>query len=325
MDGGGTETEARPLDWIPVAEDERRRPVGGQAVPGGVMMRGEHHWALAVRQTGGAIDIDVHDNPNWAARYERVPIVRGVAVLAESMSIGMNALRDASNKAMPPGKHLSRRGMAVTTSFAVPIAVLLFLVLPALAARPFATGHGFHLLDGLLRTVTLVGYVGLVGLIPDIRSVFQYHGAAHKAVAAYEAGAPLTAEGAAPFGTQHIRCGTNFLLTVVVVTGFVNAAFGRPGWAVLFALRILVLPVVVGLAYEWLRFAANHYRHPMIAALLVPGLALQRLTTREPSLAQLDVAMAALRAVIPAQADVPPADPGSVEDTVLPAGIVVAG
>jgi uncharacterized protein YqhQ len=305
MDGGSTERAEHPLALDPVAGDERRRPVGGQAVPGGVMMRGERTWALAVRRADGTIDVDVHDNPGWAERYERIPLVRGVAALAESMSVGMNALRDASNKSMPAGRHLSRRGMAVTTAFAVPVAVLLFLVLPALAARPFATGHDFHLLDGLLRTVTLVGYVGLVGLIPDIRSVFQYHGAEHKAVAAYEAGAPLTPEGAAPFGTQHIRCGTNFLLTVVVVTGVVSAFFGRPGWAALLALRVVVVPLVVGLAYEWLRFAARHYRHPVVAALLVPGLALQRLTTREPSLPQLQVAMAALRALIPAEADAP--------------------
>jgi uncharacterized protein YqhQ len=263
------------------------------------MMRGELQWSLAVRRPDGAIEVDVHDNPRFARRYEGLPLLRGVAALGESMALGLNALRAAVNKAAPADRQMSRRGMVISAAIAVPLAISLFLVLPALAARPLGSGSRFHMVDGLLRVIALVGYIAAIGRLADIRTVFEYHGAEHKSVAAYEAGTPLTAEAAVPFGTQHIRCGTNFLLTVVVVTSFVNALFGEPGWAALIALRVLTVPIVVALAYEWLRFAATRSDRALVRALLVPGLALQRLTTREPSLDQLEVAMAALAAVVP--------------------------
>jgi uncharacterized protein YqhQ len=310
-------TGHRPLTALgseAVEAEQVTRPVGGQAVPGGVMMRGEHSWALALRRADGGIDVEVHPNRGWAVRYERIPLVRGLAAVVESVSLGLRTLRTATNKTMPEDRQLTQRRMAVTAAVAIPFAIGLFVVLPAVFARLLADGDAFHLADAALRLAILVGYIAAVGTIPDIRSVFQYHGAEHKAVAAYEAGAPLTADGAAGYGTQHVRCGTNFLLTIAVVTTFTNALVGRPGWAVLVATRIVLVPLVAAIAYEWLRFASRHLGSPLVQALLVPGLALQRLTTREPSREQLEVAMTALVAVLAADAE-----PAAAGSAVLPA------
>jgi uncharacterized protein YqhQ len=248
-------------------------------------------------------------------RYERIPIVRGLAAVVESVSLGLRTLRIATNKTLPEDRQVTQRGMAVTGAAAIPFAIGLFVVLPAVFARLVADGGAFHLADAVLRLAILVGYIAAVGALPDIRAVFQYHGAEHKAVAAYEAGVPLTAEAAAGFGTQHVRCGTNFLLTIAVITTFANAAVGRPDWSTLVVTRVVLVPLVAAVAYEWLRFAARHGGNPVVRALLVPGLALQRLTTREPSHDQLEVALAALVAVVASTAGAELAADGS---TVLP-------
>jgi uncharacterized protein YqhQ len=178
-----------------------------------------------------------------------------------------------------------------------------FLVLPMLGARGASSllglsGLAFHMLEGLLSLGLFLGYITLIGRIPDIRRVFEYHGAEHKAIAAYERGVEVTPTSAQRYTTEHVRCGTNFLLTVFVIAIVVYSVVGRPALPYLIASRILLVPVIAGLAYEVIRFAAGHMDRRWVRALMVPGLALQRLTTREPSDDQVEVAIAALRAVL---------------------------
>jgi uncharacterized protein YqhQ len=158
----------------------------------------------------------------------------------------------------------------------------------------------FNVMEGTIRLGMFLGYVAAIGRLPDIRRVFQYHGAEHKAIAAYENDVELTPESAQRFSTAHVRCGTNFLLTVMVVTILLYSLFGRPGWVVLVASRLLLIPLVAGLSYEIIRFAARNMHRRWVALSMKPGLALQRLTTREPTLDQLEVAIASLKAVLSA-------------------------
>jgi uncharacterized protein YqhQ len=257
-----------------------RRPVGGQAVCEGVMMRGDGRWAVAVRRADGGIDLRVEDVPAWCGKFERVPVVRGVAALVEAFAIGLRGLTWSVERA--------------TAGTDRP------LTLPSLA-RTVALALG-----------VLLTYLAAVGRRADVRRIFAYHGAEHRAVATYEAGAPLTPEAARAFGTRHLRCGTTFLLLVVVVALVVHAVVGSPGWALLVTSRLLAVPLVAGLAYELLRAAAKHAgRSRVVRVAMAPGLALQALTTREPDDGQVEVALAALAAVLPA-ADVPAGTEASV-------------
>ena len=194
--------------------------------------------------------------------------------------------------------------MGGTVAVAIVFFSAVFIVLPALGARGLGRllegGVAFNLFEGSLRLAMFLGYIALIGRMPDIRRVFMYHGAEHKAIAAYERDVELTPESAQQFSTAHVRCGTNFLLTVMVVTILLYSVFGRPGWVVLIASRVVLIPVVAGLSYEIIRFAARNMHKRWVAAGMVPGLALQKLTTREPSLDQLEVAIASLKAVLSA-------------------------
>ncbi len=181
-----------------------------------------------------------------------------------------------------------------------------FLVLPALGTSWLGDelgvdGFKYHLLEGAIRLTIFLGYLGLIGLLPDIKRVFQYHGAEHKAIAAYENEVALTPESAQQFTTQHVRCGTNFLLTVMVMTIVVYSFVGRPALPWLIASRILLIPLIAGLAYEMIRFSARHMDKRWVRVAMKPGLALQKLTTREPDLDQLEVAITSLRAVFTAE------------------------
>jgi uncharacterized protein YqhQ len=279
--------------------------MGGQAVVEGVMMRGEHAWAVAVRTPEGDIDVEVHDAPTWAERYAKVPFLRGVTNLGESMALGVKALTWSANRQQPEEERLSGRAMGVTMAVSLTFFAALFIVLPALGARGLGAllgieGFWFHALEGVMVLGIFLAYLGLVGLMPDIRRVFQYHGAEHKAIAAYENGVPLTPESAQRFTTAHVRCGTNFLLTVLVIAILVYAVIGRPALPILVLSRIVLIPVIAGIAYEVIRFAAKHMDRRWVRAVMVPGLTLQKMTTREPSLDQLEVAIASLRAVMTA-------------------------
>lgn len=301
------------------------RPMGGQAVLEGVMMRGSSTWAVAVRTPDGGIEIDVHDVPGWADRFVKIPLVRGCTTLAESLGLGFKALQWSADRQVPEEERLSKGATGSVMVLALAFFAAFFIVLPAVGAKALVGlwdgGSGtFHVTEGVLRLVLFLAYLGAIGRLPDIRRVFQYHGAEHKAIAAYENGEPLTPASAQRFTTEHVRCGTNFLLTVMVVTIFVYALLGRPGWVAMIVSRVVLIPVVAGASYEVIRFAAGHMRWRWVRVLMRPGLALQQLTTREPSLDQLEVAIASLRAVMTAEqiAEVDARPP-------LPAGAVLTG
>ncbi len=282
------------------------RPMGGQAVVEGVMMRGERHWAVAVRTPEGDIDVEVHEVPGWGDRYAKIPFVRGVVNLAESMTLGMRALTWSANQQVPEEERLSGRAMGATMAISLTLFMAVFIVVPALGARGISglagiDGFGFHVIEGLMVLGIFLGYLLLIGRLAEIKKVFQYHGAEHKSIAAYENRVPLTPESAQRFTTAHVRCGTNFLLTVLTIAILVYALIGRPALPYLVLSRIVLVPVIAGIAYELIRLAARHMDRRWVQVAMVPGLTLQKLTTREPSLDQIEVAIAALRAVFTAE------------------------
>jgi uncharacterized protein YqhQ len=287
--------------------------VGGQAVLEGVMMRGPSNWAVAVRKPDGDI-AEVHQpikSPMARHRIYRLPVIRGVVALGESLAIGFRALAISANYAAAAEAKEGEEGEEVSTeltraqlifAFAIAIgfAVLLFKVSPALITDWIGikrTGW-FVIVEGGIRVTIFVLYLSLISLFPDLRRVFQYHAAEHKAINAYEAGEELKPEIVQRFSQIHPRCGTAFLLWVMVIAIFVFAFFGRPHWYWLIATRILLLPVIAGIAYELIRFAGKHQNNRILMSLLAPGMWLQRLTTREPSLDQIEVSIRALKEVL---------------------------
>jgi len=286
--------------------------VGGQAVLEGVMMRGASNWAVAVRKPDGDI-AEVHQpikSPMARHWIFRLPVIRGVVALGESLAIGFRALAISANYAAVTEAKEGEEGEEVSTeltrgqlifAFAIAIgfAVLLFKVSPALITDWIGIKAGwFVIVEGGIRVTIFVLYLSLISLFPDLRRVFQYHAAEHKAINAYEAGEELKPENVQRYSLIHPRCGTAFLLWVMVIAIFVFAFFGRPAWYWLIATRILLLPVIAGLAYELIRFAGKHTGNRVLMALLAPGLWLQRLTTREPTLDQIEVSIRALQEVL---------------------------
>jgi uncharacterized protein YqhQ len=282
--------------------------IGGQAVLEGVMMRGPSNWSVAVRKPDG--DIAQVSQPivspmtrHWLLR---LPVIRGVIALGESLAIGFRALAISANYAsQEEGEdgevttELTRGQLIFAFAIAIGFAVLLFKVGPALLTDWIGIEAGwFVIVEGLIRVTVFVLYLALISLLPDLRRVFQYHAAEHKAINAYEAGEELEPARVQKFSLIHPRCGTAFLLWVMVIAIFVFAFFGRPVWYWLIATRILLLPVIAGIAYELIRFAGKHTENRILMTLLAPGLWLQRLTTREPTLDQLEVSIRALREVL---------------------------
>jgi uncharacterized protein YqhQ len=279
------------------------RYVGGQAVMEGVMMRGESTWAVAVRQPDGEIAVEVHDVPGWSEKYRNVPILRGITGLGESLGLGFRALTWSANKQIPEEEQVSGRVMGWTIAAAAVFFSAIFIMIPAFAGHGLANvfAGSFPIMEGIVRLALFIGYLLLVGQMADIRRVFQYHGAEHKTIAAYENGVELTPKTAQQFSTAHVRCGTNFLLIVMVVAVFVYSFIPRPNLLFVIASRLVLVPVIAGLSYEVIRLAAKNMKRGWVRALMRPGLLLQKLTTREPDLDQLEVAITSLRAVFTAE------------------------
>jgi uncharacterized protein YqhQ len=284
-------------------------PIGGQAVLEGVMMRGPSNWSLAVRKPDGEIaQVDRQINSVMARhRLFRLPVIRGVIALGESLAIGFRALAISANYAAQEededgevSTELSRGSLIFAFALAIGFAIMLFKVTPALLTSwlPIETTGLFVVVEGVIRVAIFVLYILLISLLPDLRRVFQYHAAEHKAINAYEAGEELEPEKVQRFSLIHPRCGTAFLLWVMVIAIFVFAFLGQPAWYWLIASRILLLPLIAGLAYELIRFAGKHTGNRILMTLLAPGLWLQRLTTREPTLDQIEVSIRALREVL---------------------------
>ena len=284
-------------------------PIGGQAVLEGVMMRGPSNWSLAVRKPDGEIAKVNREIESVMLRHRffRLPIIRGIVALGESLAIGFRALAISANYAAQEegddeevSTEIGRGALIFAFVIAIGFALLLFKVTPALITNwlPIGSTGGFVVIEGLIRVTLFIAYLGVISLLPDLRRVFQYHAAEHKAINAYEAGDELVPDRVQRHSLIHPRCGTAFLLWVMVIAIFVFAFFGQPVWYWLIASRILLLPVIAGIAYELIRFAGRHTDNRILMTLLAPGLWLQRLTTREPTLDQLEVSIQALKDVL---------------------------
>jgi uncharacterized protein YqhQ len=282
--------------------------IGGQAVLEGVMMRSPAHWALAVRKPNGEIAEHIQSIKSPMARHRvfRLPVIRGVIALGESLAIGFRALAISANVASreedDDGKvvtEITRGQIIFSFAIAIGFALMLFKVGPALLTNwlPIDGTAWFVIVEGMIRVAVFIAYIGLIGLLPDLKRVFQYHGAEHKTINALEAGSELTPERVQKFSLIHPRCGTAFLLWVMVLGIFVFALVGRPVWYWLVVSRILLLPVIAGIAYELIRYAGKHQDNRVLMTLLAPGLWLQRLTTREPTLDQVEVSIRAMEEV----------------------------
>jgi uncharacterized protein YqhQ len=293
--------------------------IGGQAVLEGVMMRGPRNWAVAVRKPDGEIaQVAKPIDPLMARHWTlRLPVVRGVVALGESLAIGFRALSVSANYAAAEEAEgdeepaeIGRWALFFSFAVAIGFALMMFKVGPALITDllPISNGGWFVLVEGAIRVTIFVAYLTLLSFIPSLRRVFQYHAAEHKAINAYEAGEELTPEITQRYSLIHPRCGTAFLLWVMVIGVFVFALFGRPAWYWLIVSRVALLPVIAGIAYELIRFAGKHTGNRLLMTLLAPGLWLQRLTTREPTLDQLEVSIRALREVLDREGRLQPAD-----------------
>jgi uncharacterized protein YqhQ len=308
VDGRPALAEARMPDGLPVAS--RDAPVGGQAVLEGVMMRGVSSWAVAVRKPEGEIKVSSEPLTSWAKRHRllRVPVIRGVVALGESLRIGFRALAISANAQIEPEEGeeepepIGGITWGVTVALSVVLAVGLFFVVPVGATSLIKDQLGspvlFWLVEGVLRTAIFIGYLAVISRLRDLRRVFEYHGAEHKTISCYEAGDRLVPARAERYSRLHPRCGTSFLLVVMVVAIFVFAPLGLPAWYWLVASRILGIPLIAGLSYEAIKWAGRHRGKRWVRALMWPGLMLQNLTTREPDRDQLAVAIAALEAVL---------------------------
>jgi uncharacterized protein YqhQ len=285
---------------------KRDAPVGGQAVLEGVMMRGVSVWAVAVRTPDGEIDVTSEPLVSWAKRHRlwRVPVIRGVVALAESLKIGFRALAISANAQLDPEEQEEIGGFTwgLTIFLSLVLAIGLFFVIPVGATSLIKDQLGspflFWLVEGVLRTAIFIGYIVAISRLSDLRRVFEYHGAEHKTISCYEAEDRLIPARAKLYSRLHPRCGTSFLLIVMVLSIFVFAPIGLPAWYWLVLSRILGIPLIAGLSYEVIKWAGKNRRKRWVRALMWPGLMLQNLTTREPDEEQLAVAIAALEAVL---------------------------
>ncbi len=274
--------------------------VGGQAVIEGVMMRAPTRWAVAVRRPDGVIEARCDSLPRLSSRSRlaRIPFIRGVMVLGESLSLGFRALSWSAIKAGGEEEGEEVKGIYIAGAMAVALVLFIgiFMLLPLFVARGVERLFGesvilFNVVDGVVRVLLFVGYIWAIGQSKDIKRVFEFHGAEHKTIHAYEAGDPLSLEAIQRYSPRHPRCGTNFLLIVILIAIVVFTAVGRPSLLWLVLSRIFLIPVIAGLAYELLKVAAST---SWLAFFSRPGMWLQRLTTAEPAADQVEVAVASL-------------------------------
>jgi uncharacterized protein YqhQ len=293
--------------------------IGGQAVLEGVMMRGRHNWAVAIRKPDGEIHVEEHALRTAVSKHPKLgkPIIRGVVGLYESLVLAMKAFAVSAEYAGETEEEkLSSKEIALSMVLGVGLAVVLFIVLPAVATnfmvgqateRPFT----WNVVDGILRVAAFFIYIWAISRMKDIQRVFAYHGAEHKTIHAYERGIPLDAAMIQRYQTMHVRCGTSFLLMVMVIailvyslipvkviTGWMGTDARAVTLAVAILLRILLLPLIAGLAYEVIKWAGKAPDNRLVKIVLWPGLQLQRMTTREPEDDMIEVAVVAMSAVI---------------------------
>ena len=285
--------------------EKKKLSVGGQAVIEGVMMRGQDKIAVAVRQPDGEIAVDVRNVSSIRDKYPilKKPLLRGVVALFESLYEGMKALTYSAQMSGEEEEQLSDREMVMTILTSVLLAVGLFIVLPTWSMRFLHTLTNdpmlLNLAEGVLRMLIFVSYIAAISSTNDIQRVFQYHGAEHKTIYTYEAGLPLKVENVRQFTTLHPRCGTNFLMIVMLISMFIFTFLGWPNLVERILSRVILMPVIAGVSYEIIRFAGAHADNTCVHYAIMPGLLLQKLTTRQPDDSQMEVAIASLKAVLP--------------------------
>jgi len=284
---------------------------GGQAVIEGVMIRGQKAVVTAVRRPNGEVITNSRPLPSlYTGWMRKTPLLRGVIVIIEAMVLGISSLLYSANVSLEEEEEeLSGKTVWLMIAVAVALAVVLFLIIPLFLTRLINPYIGsslvFHLIEGAIRLVIFIAYLKLVGLLPDIRRVFTYHGAEHKAVNAYEHGVPLEVEAVKEYSKAHVRCGTSFLFVVLLIAIVVFALVGRPSLWLMILSRILLIPVIAALGYEFIHFGANHAGNPLIKMVLFPGLWLQGMTTREFEDDQIEVALVALNRAREIDTEVP--------------------
>ena len=288
-------------------QKELRLPsYGGQAVMEGVLMRGKQHVAMAVRAPDGQILTYEEQLPAlYRSKWMNIPFLRGVLGLWDSLNLGMRLLTKSSNMVSGKDEQIEGKDLVLTVAFSLVLGIGIFFLLPALVSGWLDGPLGFeslgkpgnwlsNLLEGLLRLVILIVYLVVIGRMPDVRRIFSYHGAEHKTINAFEAGAELTPKNVSEFTLVHPRCGTSFMLTLVLISILFFSLLGPLPLHWRLVTRIVLLPLVSGLAYEYIRFAAKRmYDSMLMRALIKPNLALQKLTTREPSEDMLEVSIKA--------------------------------
>jgi uncharacterized protein YqhQ len=283
--------------------------VGGQAIMEGVLMRSPNFWGMAVRTPSGDMDLRAERFRSITRRSKlfRLPIIRGALSLGETLWLGMKALTLSTNIALGEEQELSKKEIAGTLVFALVLGFGLFLVAPVLGTKGLGSLVGssiqnpvlFNLVEGVIRIAIFVTYLlGITFLSKDIKRFFAYHGAEHKAIKVYERGEELVPKNARKLDTSHVRCGTSFVLYVLVLSILIFSLLGVQGWLYMLASRIVVIPLVAGLAFEFIMWSARHQDSALVRALVWPGLQMQKLTTREPSDDMVEVAIASLKKVL---------------------------
>ncbi|MCJ7433761.1 MAG: DUF1385 domain-containing protein [Anaerolineales bacterium] len=281
--------------------EDRIITYGGQAVIEGVMMRGQKAYAIAMRAPDGKIVIHKEKLASiYASKLAKIPFLRGVILLWDALGLGMRALTISANAQTGEDEKLEGPALYLMLATSLAIGIGLFFLLPAAIggwaehATASASSSGLwlgNLLEGILRLFLLIGYIWGIGFMPDVKRLFGYHGAEHKTINAFEAGAELTPESVTKFPVEHTRCGTAFLLTLVLLSILVFTALGPLSLWWRLASRVLLIPVLAGIAVEYIRWTANHLKNPIVQWMIKPNLALQSLTTREPDRAMLEVAL----------------------------------
>ena len=276
---------------------------GGQAVIEGVMIRGNHAVATSVRRPNGEISVDVKPVPSSSSRSRRIPFIRGVVILGETIVLGIKSLLYSANMAMEEeAEEIPSKAIWGMIASAIILVVVLFFLAPLfltnLVNQYMPNTVVFYIVEGLVRIAIFLVYLKLISLMPDIKRVFTYHGAEHKTVNAYEAGMPMEVEAIQKYGTAHARCGTSFLFTVLIIAIILFSFLGRDILWLMIVSRIVLIPVIMGLGYELIYFGARHMNNPVMRTMVAPGLWLQKLTTGEPDDKQIEVAIAAMNRAV---------------------------
>jgi uncharacterized protein YqhQ len=275
----------------------------------GVLMRSPNFWGMAVRTPAGDVDLRVERFRSITRRSKlfRLPIIRGALSLGETLWLGMKALTLSTNVALGEEEELSRKEIAFTLIFAVVLGFTLFLVAPVLGTKGIGALLGdsiqnpvlFNLVEGVIRIAIFIAYLlGITLISKDVKRFFAYHGAEHKAIKVYERGEELIPENARKLDTSHVRCGTSFVLYVLILSILAFSLLGVEGWLFMVVSRLVVIPIVAGIAFEFIMWSARNQENPIVRMLVWPGLQLQKLTTREPTDDQVEVAMASLKKVL---------------------------